>query len=233
MPDEPLAAESGHHQDGAAAPSTESAGGTRGRIIAGLVFLVIGLVVAGIAFLGRDDDGSSASAPDGASTTTSAAADTTPVVPIGPQAPTTIPGGELPTGCGTWDPAFSFDPDPVEGVAIYSDFDGWHVRLGPDGPASVTGAVVGQGVPVLTTDPLPAGVEVTPHPAGNALLFTLTAGAEPVGFDFGATCGQKQLTFTVDGPDGAPVPADAIQVGRAGFVTSVPVVAQRTPKAPS
>jgi len=54
------------------------------------------------------------------------------------------------------------------------------------------------------------------------------AGPEPVGFDFAADCAQKQLTFELLGPDGTPLAADQVQIGRSGAAALVPVIAQRT-----
>ncbi len=213
---------------------------SRRWLVAGLVLLVAGAAsLAAVVVLGGDDDGERpvgklidqtglAAAPadvDEASTPSSSPFPTE-------LTPTTLPDGALPTGCGPWDPAFGFAPEPIEGVALWSDFDGWHVRLGPGGPASITGSVIGQGVPVLTTDPLPEGVDVTEDLEGKALRFSITAASEPIGFDLGASCGQKQLTFELVGPDGAPVGAADVQVGQAATAPSVPVIAQRTSPAP-
>lgn len=143
--------------------------------------------------------------------------------------PTTQPGGALPTGCANWDPAFGFAPEPIEAVAIWSDFQGWHVRLAPGELTSISGTVVGQVVPALADAPLPPEVTVQADAERTALTFTIEAGAEPVGFDFSADCAQKQFTFEVLGPDGEPLPLDQVQLGQAGRAPAWPVIAQRTP----
>ena len=203
-------------------------GGSKGKVFLGVLIVGLGLVLVGAAIAGRFSDESSSTRPVGKLVDSSipVAATTTTAVPV--RTPTTIAGGVLPTGCADWDGAFGFDPDPIEGVAIWSDFEGWHVRLGPDGPDSVSGAVVGQVVPVLSEDPLPAGVEVGTNDEAAKLVFSLTSGPEPVGFDFAADCAQKQLTFELLGPDGMPLDAGEIQVGRSGEAAVVPVIAQRT-----
>lgn len=206
------------------------AGGSKGRILVGIALLVIGVIVAVIAVqsLGDDDGDSNASKTDVKSATTTAAEETTttaaPTI-----VPTTIPGGALPTGCGTWDHAFDVAPESFDGVSIYSDFDGWHVRLAPDGPESITGTVTGQTMPTVSDAPLPEGTEITELPEGATIAFRVTAGEEPVGFDFEVTCEQKQLVFALNGPDGAPLDPADVRVGMQGEVAELPVVAQRTP----
>jgi hypothetical protein len=145
--------------------------------------------------------------------------------------PTTQPGGALPTGCANWDPAFGFTPEPLEAVGIWSDFQGWHVRLAPGELTSISGTVAGQVVPALANAPLPPEVTVEADAERTTLTFTIEAGSEPVGFDFTADCAQKQFTFEVLGPDGEPLPLDQVQLGQAGRAEAWPVIAQRTPVA--
>lgn len=192
--------------------------------------LAIGLIVAAVAVAqrGGDDDSDAARTEVEAQTTSSGAGASPTSTTTTAVVPTTLPDGALPTGCGTWDHAFDVAPDPVDGVAIYSDFGGWHIRLAPDGPDSVTGTVSGQALPDLADAPLPDGVEVTEIPEGATLAFTITADAEPTGFDFVVTCEQKQLVFALNGPDGKPLDPAEVQVGMTGSVSKLPVVAQRT-----
>ncbi|HWJ64370.1 MAG TPA: hypothetical protein VNS19_20530 [Acidimicrobiales bacterium] len=202
--------------------------GGKGRIAVGVALLVLGAIVAIVAItqIGGDDD-SDASKTEVKAVTTTSADDETTTTATPTIVPTTLAGGALPTGCGNWDPAFSFDPDPIEGVVIYSDFEGWHVVLGPEGPPVVTGTVVGQTTPVVSTEPPGPGVQLIADPATSTVTFRLTAGDEPVGFDFAADCTQKQLTFDLKDADGAPIDAADVHLGRTGGVTALPVVAQR------
>ncbi|MGN6694903.1 MAG: hypothetical protein ACTHN0_12085 [Aquihabitans sp.] len=208
-------------------------GGSKGRILVGVALLVIGVIVAIVAVqqLGSDDGDSDASKTEvKAATTTAAEKTTTTAVPT--IVPTTLAGGVLPTGCGNWDPAFSFDPKPLEGVVVYSDFEGWHVVLAPDGPKVLTGTVKGQTTPVVSTEPQPEGVQVIADPNTQTVTFRLTAGEEPVGFDFAADCSQKQLTIDLKNEDGTPVDTADVHVGRNGGVVALPIIAQRQQPVP-
>lgn len=207
-----------------------SAKGSRGRLILGLGLLAVGLLVAFLAFRQSDDGGASSSADPEAKTSTTvgkASTTTTEAAPV-TIVPTTLANGVLPTGCGDWDPAFSFDPDPLEDVTIYSDFEGWHVRLAPDGPPVVTGTVVGQVTPLVSTEPPGPGVQLIADPATGTVTFRLTAGTSPVGFDFSADCAQKSLTFDLKDDAGQPLDPADVHLGRKGGTTALPVVAQRT-----
>ena len=146
--------------------------------------------------------------------------------------PTTLPNEVLPTGCGDWDRAFSFAPAEYDGLAIWSDFEGWHVRLAPGDVTQVAGRLSAQVVPDIDDGPLPAGVELVPDPATASVAFTIVAGDEPVGFDFQADCAQKQLSFTVNGPTGGVLPIEYVDVGEKGRVVEWPVVAQRSMPTP-
>lgn len=205
-------------------------GGSKGRMIVGLVILLFGVAVAAAAISQRDSGETTSSGSDkqeATAETTKPEGSATTTEPV--RTPTTIPGGALPTGCGDWDGTFGFEPEPIEGVAVWSDFNGWHIRVAPDGPPLVTGTVVGQVVPVLPENQFrPGGVEVSADPATATVVFSITPGLQPTGFDFAADCAQKQLTFQFWGPDGEPLPADQVQVGRNGTTTEMPFVAQRT-----
>ena len=79
----------------------------------------------------------------------------------------------------------------------------------------------------------PRASQVTEIPKATPSCSRSEAGAEAVGFDFAATCEQKQLVFALNGPDGAPVDPAEVHVGT-GEVTALPVVAQRhQPAAPA
>lgn len=213
----------------------------RRRLVVGVVLLVVGLAALGAVLLGGDGDGErevgKLIGSDGLEA--GSAASTSPDEPTGstpapaaddaPRTPTTLPDGALPAGCGDWDPAFGFPPEEVASVAIWSDFQGWHVRLAPDGPASIQGRVVGVVTPVRSAAAPTGDVEVAVDEAARAVAFTIRAGAEPAGFDLQAACDQKQLTFELLGPDGQPLDPATVQVGRDGRAAVVPVVAQRVP----
>jgi hypothetical protein len=204
---------------------------SRGRLLVGASLLVLGLIVVVIAVQrpGKDEGGSTASGgePDG-----TAAVEQTTTTATQTIVPTTLANGALPTGCGNWDPAFSFDPQPIEGIAVYSDFEGWHVVLAPDGPEVVTGTVKGQTTPVVSTEPQPEGVQLIADPSTQTVTFRLTAGDAPIGFDFAADCSQKQLTIDLKEADGSPVDLATVRLGRNGGATSLPVIAQRQPTVP-
>lgn len=208
-------------------------GGRSSRLVIGAVLLALGVIVAFVGIQRAGDDGSTAEtpafgqAPDPSAATTTAAVTST--APSGPLVPTTIPGGELPTGCGFWDPAFSGSPKPVAGVSIYTDADGWHVRLAPDGPPVVVGTVVGQVTPLVSTEPPGPGVQLIADPATATVSFRLVAGEAPVGFDFAADCAQKQLTFDLKDEAGAPLDPATVHLGPTALAPAVPFVAQRTP----
>lgn len=205
-------------------------GGSRGRMIVGLVILLFGIAVAVAAVSQRGSDERATPAgrdePTAEGTDAAAAAPTSTTEAV--RTPTTLPGGVLPTGCGDWDATFGFEPEPIDGVAVWSDFDGWHIRVGPEGPEVVTGTVTGQVVPVLGNQFRPAGVDVSADPATATVVFSITRAEEPVGFDFAADCAQKQLSFQLWGPDGEPLPVDQVQVGRNGTTVEMPFHAQRT-----
>lgn len=212
------------------------------RLAIGLVLLVVGAAALAAVLVGGDGGGDrpvgeligsegiealDADAPE--TDGTGASAPQPAAVDDGPRTPTTLPDGALPAGCGDWDPVFGFPPETVSSVAIWSDFQGWHVRLAPDGPASVQGRVVGVVTPVRSATAPAGDVEVEVDDAARAVVFTIRAGAEPAGFDLQAACDQKQLTFELVGPDGQPLDPSTVQVGRDGRAAVVPVVAQRVP----
>lgn len=145
---------------------------------------------------------------------------------VAPLAPTTLPDGALPRGCEGWDQAFGFAPASIDGLAIWSDFDGWHLRLAPGVAASISGKVSGQVVPQVS-GAAPSGVTLTPDVDSASLGFEIVAADEPIGFDITADCAQKQLTFEAFGPDGSVVPIDQVQLGQGGGATVWPIVAQR------
>lgn len=142
--------------------------------------------------------------------------------------PTTLPPGATPTGCGDWDTAFNFPPKEIkEGVYIWSDFEGWHVRLSGTSVPELTGSVTGQYMPPIQGQ-TGGDVVVTPDEAGKRITFAIKPGMEPVGFDFSAGCKQKELTFALATTNGVQVAVDQIHLGDRGAVKEYPLVARRT-----
>lgn len=142
--------------------------------------------------------------------------------------PTTLPAGAVVTGCGDWDTAFNYPPKEIqEGVYIWSDFDGWHIRLSGTVVPELVGSVTGSYMPPVQSK-TGGDVTVTPDEAGNRLNFTIRPGIEPVGFDFSAGCKQKELTFGLATTGGAEVPVEQIHLGDRGSVEAYPLVARRT-----
>lgn len=141
--------------------------------------------------------------------------------------PTTLPPGATTDGCGDWDTAFNFPPKEIsQGVYIWSDFDGWHIRLSGTDVPELSGSVTGQYMPPVQGQ-TGGDVTVTPDEAGKKVSFTIRPGMEPVGFDFSTGCKQKELTFDLT-TNGAPVPVDQIHLGDRGAVKEFPLVARRT-----
>ena len=198
------------------------------------VAVAVVLVIIGFVVLGGDDSGNEGPTASGGGTSAAADGGTTQITsqqaPFGAKVltPTTLPPGAVPRGCGTWDTAFNNPPkEVVDGVYVWSDFDGWHVRLAGPTLSSVSGTVRGQYLPALQSPATAAGVTVTPDAAGKRLVFELEAGEQPVGFDFSAGCDQKELTFDLVAA-GAAVPLERIHLGSKGVVEEVPIVARRT-----
>ena len=221
---------------GDAAPSVPF---SRSAVIVGVVVLVV-LVIGFFAFSGGSDgDGEKGNTADNAGETKTTTADgktqiTSQQAPWGATelTPSTLPPGATLTGCGTWDAAFNNPPTEVaDGVFIWSDFDGWHVRLAGANPATVTGSVTGQVTPTLQSEATAPGVEVKQDDAAKRLTFNLTGGEVPVGFDFSAGCKQKELTFDLT-TAGTAVAVDRIRLGSKGVVKEYPLVARRTLPAP-
>lgn len=205
------------------------------RIVAGVACLAIAAGAAAV-LIGGDD--APAERPVGRALSTTPRIDETKVLesqteatPSAQLVPTTVaPGAEV--KCGQWDLAVNFQPKELtRGVSIWSDFDGWHVRLAGANPATVTGSVTGQVTPTLQSEATAPGVEVKQDDAAKRLTFNLTGGEVPVGFDFSAGCKQKELTFDLT-TAGTAVAVDRIRLGSKGVVKEYPLVARRTLPAP-
>lgn len=211
------------------------------RILFGVIGVVAVLVIAFLVFGGggggsgsdaggdRGEDVQTTAAP-GETTkgegTTQVTSQRAPFAATG-ITPTTLPPGAPTDGCGDWDTAFNFPPKEIsEGVYIWSDFQGWHVRLSGTALTELSGSVTGQYMPPLQNK-TGGDVTVTPDEAGNRLTFTIRPGMEPVGFDFSAGCKQKELTFDLTS-NGTSVPVEQIHLGDRGAVKEYPLVARRT-----
>lgn len=217
-------------------PSDRAATPVDKRIIFGVVgvvaVLILGFVVFGGGSSSSDggDDASTKTSTDGKGETgggsTQVTSQRAPYNATG-ITPTTLPPGAEPTGCGDWDSAFNFPPAEItEGVYIWSDFEGWHVRVAGTAVPELSGSVTGQYMPPLQgqTEGI---VSVTPDEAGKRLTFSMAPGGEPVGFDFSAGCNQKELTFDLT-TEGTSVPFEQIHLGSRGAVKEYPLVARRT-----
>lgn len=108
-------------------------------------------------------------------------------------------------------------------VAVWLDFDGWHIRNGTD--EEVTGKVYAVGrssvTPVETPEGTAAGTVVP-----SALDFTLERGSVESGVDFTVNCDFHVLAFELTW-QGAPVPADRVRVGQTGYAEANPVTLRR------
>lgn len=226
-------------------PPSGNGNGTDLRVVVVVIGVVIILGLGFVLFDGGSESSSSTSKTTGtASTLVPPAADVASTAPgddattqltsqsapddAATLTPSTLPAGAVPRGCGDWDAAFNVAPDEVtEGVYIWSDFEGWHVRLAGDAPGSIAGSVSGQVLPELYSPPDAPGVETTIDEGANRLSFELTGGDQPVGIDFNAGCEQQALTFELTS-DGAPVPVEQIHLGKRGVVVELPLVARRT-----
>lgn len=143
--------------------------------------------------------------------------------------PSTVPEGAV-VACGDWDVAASFAPEPIpEGIAIWSDFDGWHVRASGTEVGTVTGRITGTVRPNLLPNPEPERVDAAAPPDGSDLFFTIRPGEEPEGFDFSAGCSQKALTFDIKS-DAQPTDPALVHLGKAGGVAAVPFMVSRIPE---
>lgn len=224
----------------AAAPAVEDLWSPAGRqretidrrpllAVAGiLTLLVLGLIAVG----GTDDEGRAPAAPSGGAE--GPADDATPQLtsqqaPWGaPQlTPSTLPPGATPHGCAEWDGAFNYSGKTLtDGVYIWSDFDGWHLRLAGTSIRELSGSVTGRAVPPLKSK-TPGDVRVVENEHRRRIEFTVRPGPEPVGLDFEAGCEEQELTFDLK-TDGAPVPVEAVHLGHRGVVDEYPLVARRT-----
>ncbi|MCU1369451.1 MAG: hypothetical protein JWO77_645 [Ilumatobacteraceae bacterium] len=143
--------------------------------------------------------------------------------------PSTLPEGAV-VKCGDWDVAASFAPQTIpEGVAIWSDFDGWHVRASGTEVGTVTGRITGTVRPNLLDQVEPERVDAAAPPEGTELYFTIRPGEQPEGFDFTAGCSQKAFTFEIKS-DAQPTDPALIHLGKAGGVESVPFIVSRIPE---
>ncbi|MCU1369452.1 MAG: hypothetical protein JWO77_646 [Ilumatobacteraceae bacterium] len=207
------------------------------RIVFGIVGVVAVLVLAFLVFGGGGSDGdgdeqavkttTADGQPPADGGTTQVTSQRAPFGAVG-ITPTTLPPGATPTGCGDWDTAFNFPPKEIkQGVSIWSDFEGWHVRLSGTTVPELSGSVTGQYTPPVQGQ-TGGDVVVTPDEAGKRLTFTIKPGVEPVGFDFSTGCKQKELTFVLTTTNGAEVAVDQIHLGDRGAVKEYPLVARRT-----
>ena len=154
-----------------------------------------------------------------------------PSIPTVSLVPTTRPADDPLAGCGDWDPSFGFQPLAIDGLAIWSDLEGWHVRTRPGELTPLSGTVTGTVLPTLSQTEPGQGVRLRADPQTSSWAFEIDAEeGEPVGFDFQASCDQKQFTFTATDPSGAPLSLDWVQLGAVGRATSWPIVAQRRPE---
>ncbi|WP_426570848.1 hypothetical protein [Aquihabitans sp. McL0605] len=203
------------------------------RLIYAAIGVVAVIALAFVLFGGNDGSSDGTDAASGTKTSNGEGAVTqltSQVAPYNAQniTPSTLPAGAVSTGCGDWDSAFNFPPKEVaDGVYIWSDFQGWHVRLAGTAVSSLRGSVTGQYVPALQSPTTAQGVKVTKDDLGKALKFDLVAGEKPVGFDFSAGCRQKELTFDLTS-NGTSVAPETIHLGSRGVVKEFPLVARRT-----
>lgn len=213
----------------------EGGGRSRVRTALGVGCLVIAAIAAAIVLTGNDDAGTKGStktatmAPSDSSVLGADVEATTEPKGAAVLVPSTVPEGAV-VKCGDWDQAASFAPDPLpEGVAIWSDFDGWHVRATGTGVGTVTGRITGTVAPNLLPQIESDRVEATVPPEGSELFFTIQPGEESVGFDFTAGCTQQALGFELKS-DAQPMDPSVIHLGKRGGVEGVPFIVSRIPE---
>ncbi|WP_426570847.1 hypothetical protein [Aquihabitans sp. McL0605] len=218
-----------------AGDGSSSGGGRTARILIGVVFLLIAAAAVGLVVRGGSSSPKERSVGralslrphlDGvvATSTDTAATTVTPTL-----VPTTVPPGAI-VKCGDWDAAYNFEATEMsDGVYIWSDFTGWHVRAIGDGPGTVTGTITGTVQPNLLPVPDPTRVDAATVPGTNDLTFTVRPGTTAEGIDFSAGCTQKALHFALL-TDGSPIDPKLVHLGRNGAIVATPFDANREPE---
>lgn len=131
--------------------------------------------------------------------------------------------GGRPAGLGQRDQtAADVTPTADPGVYVWNDFDGWHLWVvNGDGVPSVSGTITSTDdiSKAQLSQPGAGSVSVD----GKTATFSLPDQPGLVGIDFEPGFFAKQLTITLQGPDG-PVDASLVTTGSATPVTKLPLV---------
>ncbi len=128
--------------------------------------------------------------------------------------------------CGNWPAAFGGDGSNVasgEGVYVWSDFGGIHVRSNGADPVVVK-IVASSTIKVASPGD---GVETSAE-SGTEITATLPAGAGTAGPDLDVPCDTQTIGFEVT-KGGAPVDAATIKVGGSGTAEANPASFTRDP----
>ena len=144
----------------------------------------------------------------------------------------TTEGGTTPAGattstkpnfCDDWPAIIGGDGKNVskgEGVYIWSDFTGYHLR------SNRTDVVVVKATSPGSFKVKDKGNATASAAAGKSVTFTLPAGAGATGPDLDVNCESSAMTFEVTA-GGNPVPAGEIKLGGSGKADANPVTLTR------
>ncbi|MFN8017193.1 MAG: hypothetical protein U0P45_03625 [Acidimicrobiales bacterium] len=114
------------------------------------------------------------------------------------------------------------DPTAAPGVYLWNSFDGWHLWVvNGDGVAGVKGTIESTD-DISKAEPSSKG-SGTVQVDGKTATFDLSGDPTVAGIDFEPGFFSKQITVTLEGPDG-PIPAKLVTLGRQGHPKAVPVV---------
>lgn len=134
-------------------------------------------------------------------------------------------GGTPPTGggfCDQWPGAVGGNKATAvkaDGVRIWSDFDGWHVRANRKDVTTIKLASPG-------TIKVKDKGNATATPDGKDVALTIPAGDGSAGPDLDLDCTVSSITFTIQG-GASSLPAGQIQVGDTGSADNNPVTFRR------
>lgn len=208
----------------------------RVRIALGVVCLSVAALAAFLVLTGDDEPdqravGKAVSAEPKVDASVLSSAEDAPAPAAGAigLVPSTVPEGAV-VKCGNWDEAVNFEPQEMtDGVYIWSDFQGWHVRSVGPSVGTVTGKISGSVRPNLFDQPEPERVDASGPEDGTEIYFTIRPGDTPEGFDFSAGCTQQALGFDLKS-DAEPIDPALVHLGTKGGVTAVPFIVSRVPE---
>ena len=113
-------------------------------------------------------------------------------------------------------------PTAKPGVYLWNSFDGWHLWVVNGGEVKGAKGTIESSVDMgkaVASSPESGTVEVN----GKTATFDLSEATKVSGVDFEPGFYSKQITVTLEGPDG-PIPAELVTLGTQGHPDAVPVV---------